>query len=178
MKNLVFLMAVLGAIACVTTQTTRTLVMPPATCDGIHGFFQGWLEPYEDAVDEASKNYQQAQWLVETADPKRTPSSCRRGSTSFSRLLITSDVLERTKILEEKTRGLKPEECAFRPKIVRAECSSRQPSLPIPKSSKRKGEPGSPGRDGSEEQWVSHAASRREGARVASDLREEAGLDE
>src|SRR5947209_6757712 len=102
-----YLVVLLLAAGCVSAPVTEK----KDTCEGIESYFKGELDRYQVLVDDASRDYQLEQWAVETAAPG---ASLERMSKLFAKLQAVTynkDIVLKTRLLEEVTRALSPNQC-------------------------------------------------------------------
>lgn len=99
-------------------QGSSISILPLNTCEAIQTLFKTDLSDYQDRVDEASKNYQEEQWRVETADPKASNEKLSKLFSVMQEKAYDKTVLEQVLTLWKATRDLKG--CALLPKLERA----------------------------------------------------------
>jgi hypothetical protein len=123
MRNGFVILISLALLSCSTTGERRTSALstlPIGTCEAIEGFFKQDLERYQASVDEASKEYQEEQWRVETADPKASPEKMSKLFEVLQRKTYDRVILASTLALAEASKELSVESCPMKRNLLRA----------------------------------------------------------
>lgn len=121
MKNTLILLALVLLPACTSSSLKRERVLaqyPLNTCEAIHTAFREDLTKYADGVEQISKEYQDEQWRVETADPKASNEKMSQLFAALQEKMYDKAVLEQVTQLWNATKELK--DCPLREKLTRA----------------------------------------------------------
>jgi len=89
-------------------------------CGQLGAFLLGPLDRYEDRVDDASKVYQQEQWLVETADKNASETRMSAAFTELQKVTYVPRVLEATRGFDKAAASIRPGDCDDRARFNRA----------------------------------------------------------
>jgi oligoendopeptidase F len=100
--------------------TVPTALTGVAGCAQIGGFFAGPLDRYEDKVDDTSRDYEQQQWLVETADKAASEQKVSADFEIMQKATYDPQVLESSVAFGKAAAGLDAAQCPDKTRLDRA----------------------------------------------------------
>ncbi len=104
----------------VRSTNADTKVLPMNICDAIKELIKDDLDKYQNDVDEASKNYQEEQWRVETADPKADNEKMSKLFEVVQEKTYNKPVLEQVLGVYKTAQQLSQKTCPEKATLVRA----------------------------------------------------------
>jgi oligoendopeptidase F len=107
----------IAAVFCFLLAGCASAPRASGGCEGITGLFHGDLDVYADAVDAASRDYQDAQWKVETAAPDASMEKMSAFFAKLQEVTYNRGIVIQTRAADD---GAKGKDCPMRGKLARA----------------------------------------------------------